>query len=791
MFLILLSILTGFYKPLLGLKSKNLTIGVLVPMTGSWSGGKACKPALEMALERVNRDPRILPEYHLNMEVSDSQCKPGVGTSLFYDFLYSEPPKMMVLSGCSVVSTFISQAAKLWNIIVLGYGSSSPSLSDRRRFPSFFRTHPSATLHNPARIKIFQKFGWSRIATIRQKEEVFSSTEEDLVKRIKAAGMEIVTRQEFLSNPSNAVANLKRRDARIIVGMFYENLARKVFCEAYKNKLYGKRYVWFLVGWYPDKWYEKPDPEVDCIPVQLKLALEGHFTTEAEIIHQDRLARTVSGMTSAEFKTELDRRLNYRTDVSGYPEAPLAFDAIWALALALNKTEKNLQNFQYSREDISQKIYSSMNATHFLGVSGIVAFSSEGDRIAWTMVEQMTNGTYNTLGCYHQMSDNLSWLGVERWIGGHPPPDHTRIITSPKVIPSNVFLTFTLLAGGGVCFGIFCCIFTFLNRYRMCIVDSQPVMNVLVILGCIISLMAVPLFGLDQNYISPETFTVICQLRAWCLLAGFSVGYGALFSKVWMVHRINTKTKGKTINSSELYAVFILIQTINVIILTSLQIKDPLFRQLLIFDLEVPTNTDEDIKLRPQLEFCDAKQMSIWLGVTLGFNGVILLFGIFLAFETRSVKLQNYKDSRSVAIAIYNIMVLVSISLPLCFIISKQHVAKYAFVAGCVLLSCYLSMGFLFLPKILVIMRSTESARDVRFLEDNQTQDGEECSLHQSLESENEDLKISIQQIENKLVVLNRQLIQKSYQRVYLSVRQRENRAYMISRLNSDEDNSC
>lgn len=57
----------------------------------------------------------------------------------------------------------------------LSYGSSSPALSDRDRFPTFFRTHPSATLHNPTRLKLFKKFNWTRIATVQQTEEVFTS----------------------------------------------------------------------------------------------------------------------------------------------------------------------------------------------------------------------------------------------------------------------------------------------------------------------------------------------------------------------------------------------------------------------------------------------------------------------------------------------------------------------------------------------------------------------------------------------------------------------------------------
>lgn len=66
-------------------------------------------------------------------------------------------------------SHFLSRVSQL------SYGSSSPALSNRQRFPTFFRTHPSATLHNPTRVQLFQKWKWTRIATIQQTTEVFTS----------------------------------------------------------------------------------------------------------------------------------------------------------------------------------------------------------------------------------------------------------------------------------------------------------------------------------------------------------------------------------------------------------------------------------------------------------------------------------------------------------------------------------------------------------------------------------------------------------------------------------------
>ncbi|CAG2123071.1 unnamed protein product, partial [Medioppia subpectinata] len=136
----------------------------------------------------------------------------------------------------------------MYNLIVVGYGSSSPALSNRQRFPTFFRTHPSATIHNPTRIKLFKKFRWSRISIILEAEELFVTTGKDLETRCKEADIEILTRVSFLDDPTEAVKSLVRQGARIIIGMFYSANARKVMCEAYKAGLYGKQYVWFLIG---------------------------------------------------------------------------------------------------------------------------------------------------------------------------------------------------------------------------------------------------------------------------------------------------------------------------------------------------------------------------------------------------------------------------------------------------------------------------------------------------------------------------------------------------------------
>ena len=63
-------------------------------------------------------------------------------------------------------------------------------------------------------------------------------------------------------------------------------------------------------------------------------------------------------------------------ETGGFQEAPLAYDAIWAMALALNKTVgplrakgRRLEDFNYNNRDITAEIYRALNTSSFEGVS--------------------------------------------------------------------------------------------------------------------------------------------------------------------------------------------------------------------------------------------------------------------------------------------------------------------------------------------------------------------------------------------------------------------------------------
>ncbi|XP_023665622.1 gamma-aminobutyric acid type B receptor subunit 1 isoform X1 [Paramormyrops kingsleyae] len=754
---------------------KKLYIGALFPMSGGWPGGQACLPSAQMALDLVNKRTDILPDYELELIYYDSMCDPGEATKLLYDLLYTEPIKIVLMPGCSSVSTLVAEAARMWNLIVLSYGSSSPALSNRQRFPTFFRTHPSATLHNPTRVQLFQKWKWTKIATIQQTTEVFTSTLDDLEQRVKEAGIEISVRQSFLTDPAVAVKNLKRQDARIIVGLFYETEARKVFCEVFKEKLYGKKYVWFLIGWYADNWFKIKDPSINCTVENMTEAVEGHVTTEIVMLNPETV-RGASNLTSQEFLEQLMSKLGGKNpeETGGFQEAPLAYDAVWALALALNKTVAplkakgwRLEDFNYNNREITAEIYRALNTSFFEGVSGHVVFDAQGSRMAWTLIEQLQGGSYKKIGYYDSTKGNLSWYGNDRWIGLGPPADQTVVIEEFRFLSQKLFVSVSVFAGLGILLGIVCLTFNIYNSNVRYIQNSQPYLNNMTAVGCMLALAAIFPLGIDGLHVHRAQFPVVCQFRLWLLGLGFSLAYGSMFTKIWWVHTVFTKKDEKKdkrkqhLEPWKLYATVGVLLLIDIVSLMIWQIVDPLHITVEKFTKEAPKE-DLDVLIQPLLEHCSSEKMNTWLGVVYGYKGLLLLLGIFLAYETKSISTEKINDHRAVGMAIYNVSVLCMITAPVTMILSSQQDASFAFASLAIVFSVYITLVVLFIPKMrrLITRGEWQSEQQETMKTGSSTNNNDEEKSRQ-LERENKELQKIIQEKEERVSELRNQLTER------------------------------
>ncbi|XP_053374067.1 gamma-aminobutyric acid type B receptor subunit 1-like [Mercenaria mercenaria] len=157
-------------------EQRKLRLLGLLPISGNGStAGRSCLPAVQMALNDINAREDILADYHLTYKWTDSKCSFGTPVNRMFEAFYNDPPYVMLLGdGCSVGSEATAQVSHLWNLTQLSYGSPSPILSNRNRFPYFFRIGTPDQKMNLARIALIREFGWKKVATIHQALEFFS-----------------------------------------------------------------------------------------------------------------------------------------------------------------------------------------------------------------------------------------------------------------------------------------------------------------------------------------------------------------------------------------------------------------------------------------------------------------------------------------------------------------------------------------------------------------------------------------------------------------------------------------
>ncbi|XP_010793835.1 gamma-aminobutyric acid type B receptor subunit 1-like [Notothenia coriiceps] len=129
--------------------------------------------------------------------------------------------------------------------------------------------------------------------------------------------------------------------------------------------------------------------------------------------------------------------------------------------------------------------------------------------------------------------------------GPGPPADQTVVIEEFRYLSQNIFVSVSVFAGLGILLGIVCLTFNIYNSNVRYIQNSQPYLNNMTAVGCMMALAAVFPLGLDGLHVSARHFPAVCQFRLWLLGLGFSLAYGSMFTKIWWVHTVFTKKEEK------------------------------------------------------------------------------------------------------------------------------------------------------------------------------------------------------------------------------------------------------
>ena len=102
-------------------------------------------------------------------------------------------------------------------------------------------------------------------------------------------------------------------------------------------------------------------------------------------------------------------------------------------------------------------------------------------------------------------------------------------------------------------------------------------------------------------------------------------------------------------------------------------------------------------------ELCRCDNFSYLIGSLYVYKGLLVVFGLFLAYESRNVKYIHINDSRFVSVAMYIVVILIAISAPLSLVLAEQNFIidpAYAIAVLLIVLTCMSCLMILYVPKV-------------------------------------------------------------------------------------------
>ncbi|XP_066965096.1 LOW QUALITY PROTEIN: gamma-aminobutyric acid type B receptor subunit 2 [Macrobrachium rosenbergii] len=378
--------------------------------------------------------------------------------------------------------------------------------------------------------------------------------------------------------------------------------------------------------------------------------------------------------------------------------------------------EFSLTSFDYSRDDMADKILETMQRLRFRGVSGPISFDCP-DRVGVTAFYQIQDGKPMKVALYHpeEAALDLTCPGchVVVWPGGEVPASRVFKIRVETISPAAFFIM-SALASLGILMALAFLIFNLTYRRLKYIKLSSPRLNNTTVVGCILVYTAVILLGFDHATLpSPHYFPVICTARAYLLSAGFSLAFGSMFTKTYRVHQIFTRSnsagviRNKLLKDKQLITLIMVLLAVDVMIVSAWVGVDPMTRHLHNLTLE-RSMEERGVVYQPQVEVCRSAHTSEWLGAFYVYKGLLVAVGVYMAWETRHVKIPALNDSQYIGMSVYNVVITSAIVIVAANIISERTTLAYVIVTTLIITSTTTTLCLLFIPKILTIWKKAE-----------------------------------------------------------------------------------
>uniref|UniRef100_A0A3Q1FA71 Extracellular calcium-sensing receptor-like n=1 Tax=Acanthochromis polyacanthus TaxID=80966 RepID=A0A3Q1FA71_9TELE len=152
---------------------------------------------MRLAVEEINQSPELLPNYTLGYKIFDSCAYPLTGQRAALAVLNglsedespmcssSSPLLAMIGESGSAQSIVVSRILQPFRIPMISYFSSCACLTDRRKYPTFFRVIPNDDYQVRAIAQLLVRFNWTWVGLVRGDHEYGRFAVQGLLRELQ------------------------------------------------------------------------------------------------------------------------------------------------------------------------------------------------------------------------------------------------------------------------------------------------------------------------------------------------------------------------------------------------------------------------------------------------------------------------------------------------------------------------------------------------------------------------------------------------------------------------------
>lgn len=431
----------------------EIIVGGVFPIVQRPDAGPDRRDGFLIAVYEINNQSganRILPEnITLKPIVKDDDNSAAGGTQAAKD-LIAEGAHVVIGSSGSSVSAAMSTELTPSKIVQISYASSSPSLSDRTKYPYFTRVCASDADQGKAINDLVQKFGWTKGAAISTSDSYGMGLIDIFKTAFEADGGSLLTRQSFDAGATDVSAEVQAiKDAKpeFVVGNFIDVDAST--CMKKANDLGIDNIPWIMTdGWSTTATYAK-DTDV-------KAAMQLAIGTTPAPITAPAYATFNQTWFNPKWNFLETPKKSQDTNVMFNAYAPFAYDAVYVAAKALAA----------ANDTAGDVLLPEVKKVTHDGASGKIVFNNLGEVVGRYDYVQLKEETYTSFGRYDIPSgktaaepilDDTATLALQdgsEW----EIKDNAITLTKSAVTPTPGFEIFGLL------FGMACLVVTLKRR---------------------------------------------------------------------------------------------------------------------------------------------------------------------------------------------------------------------------------------------------------------------------------------------------------------------------------------